>query len=149
MDQNIQKSYELAREAYASIGVDTQAAIDFLKTIPISINCWQGDDVQGFLFKDIALSGGIQATGNYPGKARTAEELRADLDTALSCIPGKHKLNLHAIYTDTDEKVDLNQLEPRHFKSWVDWAKERGIGLDFNPTCFSHPMADTGFTISS
>lgn len=103
----------------------------------------------GFLFRDRALSGGIQTTGNYPGRARTVAELRQDLDKALSLIPGTHRLNLHAIYADTDEKVDLDALEPRHFASWVDYAKERGLGLDFNPTCFSHPMADSGFTISS
>lgn len=144
-----EKAYLLAKEKYAQIGVDTDKVLEELKNIKISIHCWQGDDVNGFLFKDIELSGGIQTTGNYPGKANTAEELRADLDKALSMIPGKHKLNLHAIYADTDEKVDLNELEPRHFENWVKWAKERGFGLDFNPTCFSHPMADSGFTISS
>ncbi len=149
MNESVHKSYNLAREAYAGIGVDTEAAMDALKRIRISVNCWQGDDVNGFLFQDIALSGGIQTTGNYPGKASSAEQLRADLDMALSCIPGTHKLNLHSIYADTDEKVDLDELEPRHFSGWVDWAKERGMGLDFNPTCFSHPMADSGFTISS
>ena len=143
-----QKAYELAKEVYASIGVDTDAAIERIKNIPVSINCWQGDDVQGFLFKN-ALSGGIQTTGNYPGKARTADELRADVDMALSLIPGNHRLNIHAIYADTPEKVDLDELEPRHFQSWIDWAKERNMGLDFNPTCFAHPMADSGFTISS
>ncbi|MDY2711912.1 MAG: L-rhamnose isomerase, partial [Candidatus Faecivivens sp.] len=120
-----------------------------LKTVPISMHCWQGDDVAGFLFKDVALSGGIQVTGNYPGAARTVAELRQDAEKAMSLIPGTKKFNLHAIYADTDEKVDLNEIEPRHFASWVDWAKKLGIGLDFNPTCFSHPMADTGFTISS
>ncbi len=149
MDNNIKKSYELAKEAYAAIGVDTDKVIETLKNIKISINCWQGDDVNGFLFKDVALSGGIQTTGNYPGAARTADELRADLEIALSLIPGNHKLNLHAIYADTDEKVDLDQIEPKHFEKWVEWAKEKGLGLDFNPTCFSHPMADDGFTLSS
>lgn len=149
MDNNVKKSYELAREAYASIGVDTDKVLEALKKIRVSVNCWQGDDVNGFLFKDIALSGGIQTTGNYPGAARTADELRADIEKAMSMIPGKHKLNLHAIYADTDEKVDLDELEPRHFEKWVEWAKAQGVGLDFNPTCFSHPMADDGFTLSS
>ncbi len=149
MDNNVKKSYELAREAYASIGVDTDKVLEALKKIRVSVNCWQGDDVNGFLFKDISLSGGIQTTGNYPGAARTADELRADLEKALSLIPGKHKVNLHAIYADTDEKVDLDQLEPRHFEKWIEWAKKMGLGLDFNPTCFSHPMADDGFTLSS
>lgn len=143
------KAYELAKEAYAAIGVDTDAVLENLKNIKISVNCWQGDDVSGFLFKDIALSGGIQTTGNYPGRAETADQLRADLEFALSMIPGKHKVNLHAIYADTDEKVDLDELEPKHFEKWVAWAKEQGLGLDFNPTCFSHPMADSGFTLSS
>lgn len=144
-----EQAYLLAKEQYAKIGVDTDKALEKLKNIKISMHCWQGDDVLGFLFKDIELSGGIQTTGNYPGRANTADELRADLDKALSLIPGKHKLNLHAIYADTDEKVDLDELEPKHFEKWVAWAKEKGMGLDFNPTCFSHPMADSGFTISS
>ncbi|MDP4152277.1 MAG: L-rhamnose isomerase [Bacillota bacterium] len=143
-----QKAYELARELYAGLGVDTDRAIEKLKNIKISLHCWQGDDVKGFLFNN-ELTGGIQVTGNYPGAARTPDELRQDLDKALSFIPGKHKLNLHAIYADTDEKVDLDELEPKHFETWVRWAKERGLGLDFNPTCFSHPFADSGFTISS
>ena len=141
--------YQYAKEKYAAIGVDTDAVLEKLKNIKISMQCWQGDDVEGFLFKDIALSGGIQTTGNYPGKANTADELRADIDKAFSLIAGKHKLSLHAIYADTDEKVDLDELKPKHFQKWVDWAKENGYGLDFNPTCFSHPMADSGFTISS
>lgn len=146
---NIEKAYELAKEQYAAIGVDTDAVIEQLQKAVISMHCWQGDDVGGFLFKDIALSGGIQTTGNYPGKANTAEELRADINKAMSLIPGRQKLNLHAIYADTAEKVDLDALEPHHFESWVQWAKEQKTGLDFNPTCFSHPMADSGFTISS
>ena len=146
---NVTKAYELAKERYAQIGVDTDKALEKLGKIKISMHCWQGDDVSGFLFKDIALSGGIQATGNYPGKATTPDELRQDIEKALSFIPGKHKINLHAIYADTDEKVDLDQIEPKHYQKWVDWAKKNGLGLDFNPTCFSHPMADSGFTISS
>ncbi len=149
MTQEIQQAYELAKAAYAKIGVDTDAAIEALKKIKISLHCWQGDDVNGFLFQDIALSGGIQTTGNYPGKAQTPDQLRQDIEKALSFIPGKHKLSLHAIYADTDEKLDLDTIKPKHFEKWVSWAKEQGLGLDFNPTCFSHPMADSGFTISS
>lgn len=141
--------YQAAKAIYREMGVDTDAAIEAVKKIPISMHCWQGDDVLGFLTPDVALSGGIQTTGNYPGRARTAEELRRDMDFAMKMIPGKHRVNLHAIYADTDEKVELTDLEPRHFATWVDWAKERGLGLDFNPTCFSHPMAASGFTISS
>ncbi len=149
MAQAIEKAYELAREQYAAIGVDTDAVLEKLKETPISLQCWQGDDIKGFLFRDQTLSGGIQVTGNYPGAARNIEELRADVEEVLSLLPGRHKLSLHAIYADTDQKVDLDQLEPRHFAGWVDWARDQGVGLDFNPTCFSHPMADTGFTISS
>lgn len=141
--------YKNAKEIYGEIGVDTEAAIERLKNIKISIQCWQGDDVRGFLFRDKELSGGIQTTGSYPGRANTPKELRADMEKALSLIPGKHKVNLHAMYADTDEKVDLDQLQPKHFERWIEWAKENGLGLDFNPTCFSHPMADSGFTISS
>lgn len=145
----IHEHYALAKKIYAKIGVDTDAALAKLKKVKISLQCWQGDDVEGFLFKENALSGGIQVTGNYPGKARNAEELRSDFEMALSLIPGKHKVNLHAIYADTDEKVDLDELEPRHFSSWVEWAKTQGVGLDFNPTCFSHEKAESGFTLSS
>ncbi len=145
---SIEKAYKLAKAQYAEMGVDTDAAIKRVEDIQISLHCWQGDDVKGFLFGN-ELSGGIQTTGNYPGRARTANELRADLDLALSLIPCKQRLNLHAIYADTDKKVDLVDLAPEHFAAWVDWAKEKGMGLDFNPTCFSHPMADSGFTISS
>lgn len=145
----IKQAYELAKEAYAELGINTDAVLEELKKIKISLHCWQGDDLNGFLFPDIALSGGIQATGNYPGRARTADELRSDLETALSMIPGKHKLALHAIYAEPDRPVDLDEIEPKHFDKWIAWAKEQGLGLDFNPTCFSHPMADSGFTISS
>ncbi len=143
------KAYQEARERYASFGVDTEKAFRELQNIKISMHCWQGDDVRGFLFRDNALTGGIQTTGNYPGAARTPAELRQDMEKAFSLIPGKHKVNLHSTYADTDEKVDLDQLEPKHFQSWVDWAKERGLGLDFNPTCFSHPKSESGFTLSS
>lgn len=142
-------SYEIAKERYGQIGVDTDKVLDTLGKVKVSMHCWQGDDVIGFLFPDLQLSGGIQTTGNYPGAAHTPADLRKDMEKALSLIPGKHKVNLHAIYADTTEKVDLDALEPRHFASWVDWAKENGLGLDFNPTCFSHPKAESGFTLSS
>ncbi|BCN29134.1 L-rhamnose isomerase [Anaeromicropila herbilytica] len=133
--------YELAREMYKKIGVDTDAAMEILKTIPISMHCWQGDDVAGFE-GDGQLSGGIQTTGNYPGKARNPEELMADIDKALSLVPGVHRINLHANYAIFEDGfVDRDQLEPKHFKKWVKFAKERGLGLDFNPTYFSHPKA--------
>ena len=125
---NVLKSYELAKERYAQTGVDTDQVIEKLGKIKISMNCWQGDDVNGFLFQDVALSGGIQTTGNYPGKATTVAQLKQDMEKALSMIPGKHKVSLHAIYADTDEKVDLDQLEPKHFASWIEWAKENGLG---------------------
>lgn len=141
--------YESAKEIYQSIGVDTDKAIDILKQIPISMHCWQGDDVKGF-DQDGPLSGGIQTTGNYPGKARTPEELMADIDMALKLIPGKHKINLHASYAifENGERVDRDKLEPKHFKKWVEYAKLRGLSLDFNPTFFSHPKAN-GLTLSS
>jgi len=146
---DIKGAYEYAREKYAKIGVDTDSAIEKLQKIAISIHCWQGDDVRGFENPDAGLSGGIQATGNYPGRARTPDELRADIDKAFSLIPGKHRLNLHAIYAETDgKKVERDELKPEHFKNWVEWAKKKGIGLDFNPTCFSHPMSDDGLTLS-
>ena len=147
-NEELTAAYQWAKKKYAEIGVDTDKAIDQLSKIRISINCWQGDDVEGFLNKQ-SLSGGIQVTGNYPGKARTPDELRQDLDFLFTLLPGKYKLNLHAIYADTDEKVSLDKLEPRHFEKWVAWAKEKDLGLDFNPTCFSSPMVNNGFTLSS
>ncbi len=140
--------YESARERYRAIGVDTEKALETLAGAAVSIHCWQGDDINGFE-NTSSLSGGIQVTGNYPGKAQTPEQLMADLDKAMSLIPGKHRINLHAIYPVTGEKVERDKLEPRHFEAWVAFAKERGIGLDFNPTLFAHPMADTGLTLSS
>ncbi|MBO4344023.1 MAG: L-rhamnose isomerase [Clostridia bacterium] len=144
-------NYLLAKEKYATIGVDTDAAIEKLKKIKISLHCWQGDDVGGFEKTGSTLSGGgIQTTGNYPGKARTADELRADLAEAFSLIPQKQKLNLHAIYLENGGKfVDRNEIEPKHFAGWVDFAKENGIGLVFNPTYFSHKYSDDGFTLAS
>lgn len=141
--------YEEAKEMYKRIGIDTDVAMAELKDIPISIHCWQGDDVAGFEGVGV-LSGGIAATGNYPGKARTPEELMADMDKALSLIPGKHRLNLHASYAifEDGETVDRDKLEPEHFAKWVEFAKVRGLGLDFNPTYFSHPKAEVA-TLSS
>jgi L-rhamnose isomerase len=141
-------AYERAREQYASLGVDTEQALTKLENVSISLHCWQGDDVIGFEDPSRGLSGGIMATGNYPGKARTPDELRKDLNKAYSLLPGKHRLNLHAIYLETDVKVERNHIEPKHYSGWVDWAKANQHGLDFNPTCFSHPLADDGFTLS-
>ena len=143
-------AYELARARYAQIGVDTDAAIEKLQTIPVSLHCWQGDDVTGF-DHDGPLTGGIQTTGNYPGKAKTPKQLMADMDKAMSLCPGKKKLNLHACYAifEPGEFVDRDKIEPKHFKKWVDFAKERGMGIDFNPTFFSHPMAKNGLTLTS
>jgi L-rhamnose isomerase len=146
--KNLELNYQLASERYAELGADTEKALAILKTIPISLHCWQGDDVGGFENPDAELSGGIQATGNYPGKARTPYELRADLEQAYRLIPGKHRLNLHAIYLDSDKKVERNEIKPEHFSPWIDWAKYMGIGMDFNPTFFSHSKADSGFTLS-
>lgn len=145
----IREKYEVAKEAYKGMGVDTDAALEALKKIPVSMHCWQGDDVVGFDGAG-ALSGGIQTTGNYPGKAATPEELMADIDEALSLIPGKHRINLHASYAifEDGQAVDRDKIEPRHFAKWVEFAKERGLGIDFNPTCFSHPKAENG-TLSS
>lgn len=143
------QSYDSAKARYAEMGVDTDAAMNALAKIPISLHCWQGDDVGGFENTGEGLSGGIAVTGNYPGKARTPDELRADLEMALSLIPGKHRLNLHAFYGEFGgKKVDRNEIRPKHFKGWIDWAKANGMGLDFNPTCFSHPLAADGFTLS-
>lgn len=148
-EKNLRQLYQLARDQYAEWGIDTDQVLEILNKIAISVHCWQGDDVRGFENPDRALSGGIQATGNYPGKARTADELRQDLDMAFSLIPGKHRLNLHAIYLETGaEKIDRDEIEPEHYQNWVEWAKERGMGLDFNPTLFSHEAADDGLTLS-
>ncbi|MBS7577682.1 MULTISPECIES: L-rhamnose isomerase [unclassified Enterococcus] len=137
-----------AKAQYEAIGVDVELALKKLGQTKISVHCWQGDDVKGFLNPEGDLTGGILSTGNYPGAARIPEELRQDLEKAYALIPGKHKLNLHAIYLDTDEAVDLNELEPKHFEKWVKWAKEQGLGLDFNPTFFSHPMMKDGYTLA-
>ena len=147
--ESIQQSYQLAKARYAELGVDTDAAMAKLATIPISLHCWQGDDVGGFENSGAGLSGGIAVTGNFPGKARTPDELRADLEKALSLIPGKHRLNLHAFYGEFGgKKVERNEIRPEHFANWIDWAKTNGLGMDFNPTCFAHPKAADGFTLS-
>jgi L-rhamnose isomerase len=142
--------YASARDAYALLGVNTETALKNLEAVKISLHCWQGDDVGGFEKPDAQLSGGgIQATGNYPGKARTLAQLRQDLDQALALIPGKHRLNLHALYADLEgKKIERNEYTPAQFQSWIDWAKARGLGLDFNPSYFSHPLADDGLTLS-
>jgi L-rhamnose isomerase len=149
-DRHVLQAFEAARERYCGFGVDVDAAVQKLRTIPVSLHCWQGDDVGGFEAAGVGLSGGgIQATGNYPGKARTISELRRDIETALSLVPGRHRLNLHASYLDHGGKtVERNAIEPRHFQSWIDWAKANGLGLDFNPTYFSHPLANDGFTLT-
>ena len=146
---SIKQAYEIAKEIYAGIGVDTDKVIGELKEIPISIHCWQGDDVGGFEGTGGALTGGIQATGNYPGKATTIDQLRADFDKSASLIPGKKRISLHASYLDNmGDKVDRNTFEPKHFDSWIDWAKQNNYGIDFNPTYFSHPLSADGFTLS-
>lgn len=141
-------NYESAKQQFADWGVDTEAAIKQLKTIPISMHCWQGDDVVGFEQQTGTSGGGIQATGNHPGRARTPDELRADLEFSYSMIPGSHRLNLHAMYLDSDETPDRDEIEYKHFAPWVDWAKAQGIGLDFNPTFFAHAKADDNLTLS-
>ncbi|MGA0540525.1 L-rhamnose isomerase [Neotabrizicola sp. VNH66] len=140
--------YDSARAQFADWGIDTEAAIAAMLAVPISVHCWQGDDVGGFEKKSGSAGGGIQATGNHPGRARTPDELRADLEFAYGLIPGKHRLNLHAFYLDTDETPDRDAIEYRHFAPWVDWAKDQGLGLDFNPTFFAHRNADDNLTLS-
>ena len=141
---DLQKGYELAKEYYQEYGVDVDEAIRICDETPISIHCWQGDDVIGFEKHEGGLTGGIQTTGNYPGKARNPEELRMDLEKAMQYIPGEKKVNLHASYLEAEGVVDRNEIEPAHFKNWADWAVEKGIGLDFNPTYFSHPKSEKG-----
>ena len=148
MLKNVESRYKLAKELYASLGVDTDAAIKKLAEIPISLHCWQGDDVAGFEPDAGGASGGILSTGNYPGRARTPAELRQDLEKAFSLIPGKKRLNIHAIYLDSKKAVARNKITPAHFQSWIDWAKEQKAGLDFNPTFFGHPKAGQNLTLS-
>ena len=149
MNEQIQKAYEMAVARYAQMGVDVNAALAQLDKLPISLHCWQADDVTGFENPDGQLTGGIQATGNYPGKATSIDQLRADIDKAMELIPGDHRVNIHAFYGDfKGQKVDRNQIEPAHFQSWIDWAKEKNYKLDFNCTCFSHDKSSDGLTLS-
>jgi L-rhamnose isomerase len=146
---HIVKAYQAAREIYGELEVDTERALERLRGVPISLHCWQGDDVTGFEATGAALGGGLAVTGNYPGKARTPDELRADLEKALSLVPGKHRLNLHASYAETGgRRIDRDQLEPAHFRNWIAWAKDQQVGVDFNPTFFAHPRAAGGFTLA-
>lgn len=147
-EKRIRDAYELAKERFAEPGIDTDAILAILDAIPISIQCWQGDDVLGFEDPNASLTGGIQATGNYPGRARNAHELRADLEVALSLIPGRHRLNLHAIYLEAEGRVERDAIQPSHFQGWVEWARQQDLGLDFNPTCFSHPWSAQNLTLS-
>jgi L-rhamnose isomerase len=147
--KQIENSFAFAAERYADYGVDAHRALKHLAKIPISLQCWQGDDVQGFEHLGSALGGGLAVTGNYPGKATTPEQLRADLDEALSVIPGKHRVNVHACYAETNGKsVGRDELDATHFRNWIDWAQSNGLGLDFNPTFFAHPKAADGFTLT-
>jgi L-rhamnose isomerase len=148
-DTAVESAYRLARERYALLGVDTDAALATLRGVAISLHCWQGDDVGGFESSGEALGGGLAVTGNYPGKARTADELRADLDTVYRLIPGTHRLNLHAMYAETGgQRIDRDALRPEHFSRWIDWAKANQHGIDFNPSLFSHPLAASGLTLA-
>lgn len=145
----VEQAFEFARSAYAEIGVNVDAALERMKQVPISLHCWQGDDVGGFEGLGEAIGGGLAVTGNYPGRARTPDELRSDLDKALSMIPGTHRLNLHASYGEFGgAKVDRDEIELSHFQGWIDWAKQNGMGLDFNPTYFAHEKANDGFTLA-
>lgn len=148
-DQKIESAFQLAVERYAELDVDVHACLRQLGTIAISLHCWQGDDVQGFEKSGQAIGGGLAVTGNYPGKANTPDELRADAETAFSLIPGRHRFNLHASYGEFGgQSVDRDAIEPKHFQAWIDWAKQQGLVLDFNPTYFAHPLADDGFTLA-
>jgi L-rhamnose isomerase len=148
-DAQIQQGYELARERYAALGVDVDAALKALAGKAVSMHCWQGDDVGGFEISEMGLTGGIMATGNHPGKARTPEELRADAEQAMKLIPGTLRFNLHALYLESGGRfVDRDQIGVEHFRGWIDWAKAKGVGLDFNPTFFSHPKSASGMTLS-
>ena len=146
----VQRAFELARERYAELGVDVASAVARLAEVPLSLHCWQGDDVGGFERPDASLSGGgIQVTGGHPGKARTADELRQDMAAAFALIPGRHRVNLHAMYGEFGERpVERDEIGLEHYRGWIDWAKGHQLGLDFNATCFSHPKADSGFTLS-
>lgn len=150
MERNpsIEAAYERARDTYAALGVDTERALARLDQVAISMHCWQGDDVRGFENPEGPLTGGISATGDYPGRARNADELRADADLAMAQIPGPKRFNLHASYLEAGRRVERTDIGPEHYQGWVDWARERRIGLDFNPTLFSHPLSEDGATLS-
>ncbi|KHT27796.1 L-rhamnose isomerase [Pectobacterium carotovorum] len=148
MSTPIEAAWQLAKTRYASLNIDVEAVLEQLDKIPVSMHCWQGDDVAGFENTGGPLTGGIQATGNYPGKASTPDELRADLEQAFALIPGPKRLNLHAIYLESSQPIARNEIAPEHFSTWVEWAKHHKLGLDFNPTCFSHPLSADGFTLS-
>ncbi len=145
---NVEAAFQLARERYGSVGVDVNNAIKRLRDVQISVHCWQGDDVAGFEGNGSALGDGLAVTGNYPGRARTADELRSDLQLAYSLIPGNHRLNLHALYGEFHGPVDRDEIGVEHFQSWIDWGRSEGVDLDFNPSYFSHPKASDGFTLS-
>jgi L-rhamnose isomerase len=147
-DPSIEAAYGIARERYAEQGTDTDDVLKTLDSIPISIQCWQGDDVLGFENPNGSLTGGIQTTGNYIGRASNAAELRADLEMVLSLVPGKKRVNLHAIYLESAQRVERDQVEPVHFQGWIDWARRQRVALDFNPTCFSHPKSAQNMTLS-
>jgi L-rhamnose isomerase len=148
-DTNVERAFVCAKEQYSEWGVDVETAMKRLSAIAISLHCWQGDDVGGFESNGQELGGGLAVTGRYPGKARTPGELRSDLDQTLALLPGSHRLNLHASYAETGgRQVERNRLQPEHFQDWIDWAKSRRIGMDFNPTFFSHPLADDGYTLA-
>ena len=145
----IEQAFALAQESYAQLGVSVDTALAKLSAIPISLHCWQGDDVGGFETAATALGGGLAVTGNFPGKATTADQLRSDIETAFALIPGSHRLNLHAMYGEFGgQRVDRNQIGPEHFQGWIDWANSQAIGLDFNPSYFSHAKASDGFTLA-
>lgn len=150
LTEKTEQAYTMAKDRYGDLNVDTEKAIEVLQQIPLSIHCWQGDDVQGFEGDSDLEGSGLQTTGGYSGAARTPDELRQDFEKAHSLIPGTHRINLHAIYAETgDKKVERNDLQPKHFQNWIDWAKDMGIGMDMNPTFFAHPMAKDGFTLAS
>lgn len=148
MTRLIEQAFALARQRFEDVGIDVEQALARLDRIPISMHCWQGDDVRGFENPQGALTGGIQATGNYPGRATNANQLRADLERAISLIPGPKRVNLHAIYLESETPVERNAIEPTHFRHWVEWARTHRLGLDFNPSCFSHPLSSDGFTLA-
>ena len=148
-ESQIEQSYRIAKERYAAIGIDTDKAVEALAAIPISMHCWQGDDVNGFEVSEGGTSGGIMSTGNYPGRARNAEELRADMDFAMAMLPGTLRVNVHAMYLESAKPVSRDAITPEHFANWIDWAKAKNIGLDFNPSFFGHSMVVDGMTLSS